>query len=286
MSIVRYVETIKTPDLDLLYTYLKQNHQLLKAEKRSENLYYFWETSTSRGVDVSVMVENLIEVRNTICSNFDDYNLTNLILKLLNELFQGTFYIESTEKKLNEFEGKQFTRIDNPYLTFEEIREIQLEEASYVQKLIESSDECITLYGPKRKIHLGKSWLSKLKDTTPFGLVKAIEKTIFKVNNTDSNYEYGNVIEIGKEGNKKTIKLISNQVDVIIDKYDYIGFQVEEGIPIVILNNDLNTILPKKWKILDEYTIIAPILEDAEFEKLVRLAAPFNKEEEAFGKLS
>jgi hypothetical protein len=47
-----------------------------------------------------------------------------------------------------------------------------------------------------------------------------------------------------------------------------------------ITNNNLNTILPKSWKRLDEYTIIASILREEDFSTLIVKAEPLNKEYE------
>lgn len=47
-----------------------------------------------------------------------------------------------------------------------------------------------------------------------------------------------------------------------------------------ITSNDLNTILPKSWKRLDEYTIIASILSEEDFAALIKRAEPLNKDHE------
>ncbi len=57
-----------------------------------------------------------------------------------------------------------------------------------------------------------------------------------------------------------------------IDKYDYILFPKNESEIIAITNDTLNTILPESWQRVDEYTIVAPILSEDEFEKLVAQA--------------
>ena len=42
--------------------------------------------------------------------------------------------------------------------------------------------------------------------------------------------------------------------------------------PIIITNDILNTILPDNWTLVDEYTIVAPITDQYQWEKLLKQA--------------
>ena len=46
--------------------------------------------------------------------------------------------------------------------------------------------------------------------------------------------------------------------------------------PIMITNQTLNTILPEKWKLYDEYTIAAPELSNEEWELLKDRASTYD----------
>ena len=87
-------------------------------------------------------------------------------------------------------------------------------------------------------------------------------------------------MESGDGDNKKILKLITNQVDCMIDKYDYILFGKNEEEIIAIDNDTLNTILPSSWQRVDEYTIVAPMLSENEFMELKERAEKLNQFEE------
>lgn len=284
MSILRYIKTEKEPDFELLTVYLQKCIPRILAEQRGENLYYFWEAvNSSRGVDLSLESENFLEVRNTACSNEHDYEITNYIQKLCVELFGGAYYEANPDYDEDDENSPEYSINENPFTPFEEGIEIMKSNAEFIVAFIKMEGETISIYGPKRKINFGPYWLSTLKDFSPFKLARAIEKTIYKVNNTKPEYEYGNVIQMGAGENEKTLKLLANKADCILDKYDYILFLGKDKEHIAITNDDLNQILPKAWKRLDEYTIIAPILPENEFEILVEKAALVNRINE-FGK--
>ena len=65
------------------------------------------------------------------------------------------------------------------------------------------------------------------------------------------------------------MKLLTNEVDYIIDKYDFILLQTTEEQPIMITNEILNSMLPSNWQLVDEFTIVAPITSQDEWNKLL-----------------
>lgn len=93
---------------------------------------------------------------------------------------------------------------------------------------------------------------------------------IIEVNYRIPDYDYGDIMKM-KKSKKDTmiLKLLTNRVNCIIDSYDFILLNTSKEEPIVITNDILNAILPSKWELIDEYTIVAPILEQREWVELL-----------------
>ena len=93
---------------------------------------------------------------------------------------------------------------------------------------------------------------------------------ILNVNYQIPDFGYGNIMEvINSNDEKKIMKLLTNEVDYIIDKYDFILLQTLEEQPIIITNAILNSILPSNWKLVDEFTVVAPITTQNDWKKLL-----------------
>ena len=97
------------------------------------------------------------------------------------------------------------------------------------------------------------------------------------VNYNWPDYDYGNVMEVGEGFETKIVKLLTNEANCIIDKYDYLLLTKSENELIALTNDDLNNILPESWQRVDEYTIVAPILADSAFLHLIAAAEQYNK---------
>jgi hypothetical protein len=280
MSIYHYIKTEIPFDFEKLHN-IFSNNSAISLEQRNENLCYFWQNNNStRGIDVS-FENGLIELRNTIMSNETDYQITKFLAHIICENFKGEIFVEFDDEDADsDDESLKLVSVGLSLYDENEIEKMQLYDVSNMRVIIEQTGSYISIFGPIRKVHFGKNFMSTYKDKTNEELKTIMHDLIKKVNYQIPNYEYGNIMETGEGDKKKILKLISNETDCIIDKYDYILFGKNEEEIIAIDNDTLNTILPTSWQRVDEYTIVAPIISENEFMELIEKADKLNQFEE------
>ena len=243
-----------------------ENTENIKFEQRGEKTYYYWINFKSiRGVDVSIE-DNFIEIRNTILSNQTDYSLTRILVENIIELTNGKLLDEEE----NEIEIKSLFKN-------EEIKKFELEDCKHILMFSEIHED-IAIFGPIRQIHFGNRIHEKLKKLNDEDLKCEMFKIALNVQYNIPNYEFGNIMEVGNnEDDKKKMKLLTGKYDCLIDKYDYILINQDDEKPIMITNAILNTILPNSWELVDEFTIIAPTLNETEWLKLVENSKKYDE---------
>ena len=226
-------------------------------ENRGEDVLYFWiEDKSTRGFDIT-FENGYIEVRNTILSNKSDYDLTNKIVTEILSLTDGII-IDEEEEPLTKF----------PIFDTDRISEMEIRDCELIQSLSEKNE--IAIYGPIRKVYFDKRMYEQLKNYKGKKLKDKMFDIILNVNYQTPDFGHGNIMRVGNsDDDKKIMKLLTNEVDYIIDKYDFILLQTTEEQPIIITNEILNSMLPSNWKLVDEFTIVAPITTQSEWNKLL-----------------
>ena len=69
MSILHYIEIETALDIDLLNEKITRLENAIFVQK-SEDLFYYWiDNKSTKGIDLTIENEGLIEVRNTTLSN-------------------------------------------------------------------------------------------------------------------------------------------------------------------------------------------------------------------------
>jgi hypothetical protein len=242
-------------------------------ENRGEDVLYFWiNEKSTRGFDIS-FEQGYIEVRNTILSNKHDYYLTNKIVSEILSLTDGVI-IDEDEEQVSIF----------PLFNNDKIDEMEIHDCKTIQ-LLSKEHKDIAIYGPIRIVHFGKRLHEQFEELKDEQLKDKMFDLILNVNYKLPNYEYGNIMQIGDtDEDRKTLKLLTNKTDYIIDKYDYILINKdgEEQPPIMITNEILNTMLPSNWTLVDEFTIVAPMTDENEWNKLLTTAEKYDLTEEFF----
>lgn len=271
MSIIHNIIPKNELDINTLANYLDNVLEDFAIEQRGETNFYMWiNHKSTRGVDLSFEENNILEIRNTILSNKHDYILTNKLIETIVHLTDGKI-LDEDDTKINAF----------PVFSEERIKTTEINDCKTILLLSKSEQE-IAIFGPIRKVHFGPKIYNKLKFSmeNEKEMVENVFKIILNVQYHIPNYEYGNILQTDNKNDEKPaiLKLLTNEVDCLIDKYDYIIFNKDNKI-IMITNNDLNSILPKQWNLVDEYTVIAPILPEKEWKTLVTNAEKIDKSE-------
>jgi hypothetical protein len=240
-------------------------------ENRGEDVLYFWiDGKSTRGFDIT-FEQGYIEVRNTILSNKHDYDFTNKVVVEILSLTDGIVINEDKEQISN------FPLFDN-----DRIAKMEIDDCKIIQ-LFSKEHEDVAIYGPIRIVHFGKRLHEQFKELNDEQLKDKMFDTILNVNYKLPNFEYGNIMQIGDtDEDKKTLKLLTNKTDYMIDKYDYILINKdgEEQPPIMITNAILNTMLPSNWTLVDEFTVVAPMTDKNEWNKLLTTAEKYDLTEE------
>ena len=258
MSIIHKIKTKRLLDFNRLNQAIEQTIENVVFEYRGENTFYYWiDQLSARGLDISIENKNLIEIRNTVISNSFDYILTNKIVELIISQIDGIIYDEDNDVVAITplFEGKT-------------IEEYELHDSEMIYAM--SSENDMSIYTPNRIVHFGKRLYKELSVLSKINRKNRMYEIIQNCQYNIPDYSYGDVIQVGSDEtkDKKTLKLLTNKVDCLIGKYDNIMLNRDGQNPIMISNQTLNTILPQKWTLYDEYTIAAPELSDEEWELL------------------
>ena len=258
--------------------HIGQLHQKLKPvenlviEPRGSNVYYYYiDQESTRGVDIT-LEDDTIEIRNTFLSNHADYRLTNTLAEHILELTQGSIYNEDDQ------------RITETPLIFNHVAHIHTINHTTTAKALCVAGEVFSIFGPKRKVHLDKSVFERFTDLDDeqkqsYQMMDLIKK----VNYGLPDYAYGDVLQATMDGEEKTMKVLTNSAHCIIDYYDYILLHRAEQNPIMITNQTLNQILPNEWELVDAHNIVAPIIPEASWLKLLEQAKPMDMWEEVMG---
>ena len=258
MSIIHNIKTKNLLDFNRLNQAIEQTIENVKFEYRGGNTFYYWlDKFSARGVDISIEKKNLIEIRNTVMSNRFDYILTNKIAELIISQLGGVIY-DGDKDIVDKF----------PLFDDITIEKNELNDSEIIYFLSNEND--MAIFTPQRTVHFGNRLNKELSTLSKANRKNKMFEIIQNCQYNIPEYSYGDVIQVGNDESedKKILKLLTNKVDCLIDKYDRIMLDRDGRNPIMITNQILNTILPEKWKLYDEYTIAAQELPNEDWELL------------------
>lgn len=264
MSVIHNIINKKPLDI-LILDKLVSTIEGAKFEDRGGGVFYFWiDGKSTRGLDITIE-QGYIEVRNTVLSNRHDYDLSNKIVAQILTLTDGIILDEDEEQISN-----------LPIFDNYKIAKLEINDSETIQVLSKEHED-IAIFGPIRKVHFGKRLYEQFKGLKGEQLKDKMFELILTVNYRIPNFEYGNIMQVGNsEEDKKIMKLLTNETDCIIDKYDYILLKSSEEQPIIITNEILNSMLPSNWQLVDEFTIVAPITDKGQWNRLLINAKKFD----------
>jgi len=227
----------------------------IQYEDRGNNIYYFWmEGKSTRGIDFSVEGDR-IELRMTNFSNEGDYFVTGVLAKLFQDVYKCKIVDEYGKRVKNELIYTSEQATQNIFADYDMIKSMHEIDGEGV----------ITLFCPHRRVHLGKTVFKKLAHLEAGKAIAELEKLIKDINYSYPEYSYGLMASWESDDGETTIErinILDNITHTMIDKYDYLMFDhpINQERQIVITNDQLNSILPAQWKLLDDYTVLAPPL--------------------------
>lgn len=273
MSIIHNIQYKRPLDIPKLYQFVS-TIDCACYEERGDDVYYFWvDGKSARGMNIS-LEEDLIEVRNPFLSNKHDYELTNQIVEEILSMTDGMIQNEADEKISG---SPLFEKIS--------ISKIEMHDFQIFKTLMKKGED-ITMVGPNRLVYFGKRLFKQFNELTEEQGKDKIFDTILHVNYKIPAFDYVGIMQFGNtDEDKKTMSLLTNTTDCIIGKYDYILIYLGGDVrpAIMITNEILNTMLPSNWTLVDEYTVVAPITNPYEWNKLIATAAKHDMTEKVFG---
>lgn len=269
---------------DLFHTI---HHEIptLKGEiKSDEGLYFYSEGTSIRGIDFW-KVDNGYEVKINGLSTKDDYKIAAIIIQYFRKMQEHGLFKDlkyTLDGEPYSFQKAWFRDIENDY-DFDE-------NAKIIKQISDLDDNIITIFGPTREAHIGPFTLSKVGAGKP-GWQKRLHAHLLKVMYQLPKNESDNVLAVKKENGEEIIlKLIAENVQYVLGKYDYIvfstGSELELENMIVVTHDILNENLHKTWERIDDYTIVARRLNKEEYSEYVSLLKEFDCKEEVFGKIN
>ena len=169
--------------------------------------------------------------------------------------------------------GRILNQEEEPVTNFpiwdnDKIADTEIHDCEIILSLSKEHD--VAIDGPIRKVHFGKRLHKNFAPLKGEQLRNKMFDLVLYVNYQIPNYEYCNLMLVGKpeEEHQKRMIVLSNDKDCIIDRYENIMLYTSDN-PIMITNEILNSMLPSNWKLVDEYTVVAPITSEKEWNKLL-----------------
>jgi hypothetical protein len=262
MSEVFTIKTNKKLELEDIFDKLAVNYKNLSAIEEDDNCVFFYLNGKSiRGVYIFSQKIGY-EIKCNVLSNNYDLMLANEIIKNINSIVDGTVYNEENEI----LDG-------NEYISVQNIENNFIRDLDTIFTYIKETGNTVEFPGTTRSFFIGKKLYSTYKDFNKNVLINVFQKTILNVLYGLPDYYVCSPMGADSKEEGKIIKLkcISSENDYIIQDYDFILISDEEEMSendlIMVSVDKIYKILPSKWQIVDECTIVAPKLTEIEWKQ-------------------
>lgn len=248
-------------------------------ENEEGGCIYIMRAST-RGIHVYKEKENIVVKINSLCNDYD-YYIAKAILKILVAVCK--------QDAIDEEEGA--INIDE-YFSEKNIAQMRLDDCKTVLVAIENVvKDKMEIPGVVRPVYFGKLFLGLFKQHPEMKekLVDTFDYVMQKVQWGLPDYNLPGKMMMRpkdyKEGEKYTkVRMMFSGQDYILTDYEYlmIGDTGVEGEIIFINNEDLCSIMPVepvRWEYADDFTVVAPALDEEGWKKFVEDARKLNHTE-------
>lgn len=248
--------------------------------EKKETACFYIEGQAARGIYVSHDDDCIVVEIQSLC-NYADYAIAKVILYLLK------IYID---ENVTDEEGKLLDPKD--YFTDEKIEELREEDAKrFLAELKTIEDDCLQIPGVIRSVYLGKKMTGELLqyENEPQTLVRAFNSIFYSVQYTLPDYRMPGAALIRPQNSEnekdfKQVRILLEGIPYILQDYDYLAINPGQNNDEIIFidNDDLKEIAAEVFPensdfgIVDDFTIVFPKLEGAEWKKFVTLAKEKN----------
>lgn len=268
------VITTKKIDWQEFLISLRSNDDDVLLINRHPTYYFYQNLLSARGVDVTE-VEYGLDIRTTTCSNDADYLLANRIASTLKDETGGAFFDEAHSEI---FTGNLFSKSDIAKYTYEDIETL---------KSVLSIPKSISLIGPNRPFHIDRIFRKKIMelDGDPHAMAFQFSKMMLQCQYPSDEFEeLSNLMQVsGKDDTKVLVQNYFNSKSMILENVDTVIFGLND-VALYIKPKHLVQFLPASWQLLDDFTIAARQLPEAEWEQYFESMRPFNGGVKTIGK--
>lgn len=235
---------------------------------RSPTFHIFENFYSTRGVDVTEESYGY-EIRITFLANSNDYLLCNQIVYILCDNLNGKLIDEKGNEK---YIGKLFYDLDISNNTNSDIETL-------FALLREGKN--IDIFGPVREFSFGKRTKQRVLalQGDKHAIAYKLSKMILACQYPPENFvPFSNLLKInGNSNNEYYVQVLNNTNDIVIEKVQeyVIILGLEDNL--ILNSEELISILPDDWELLDEYTILAKKISEEKWIKFIHNANQINK---------
>lgn len=263
----RYIRLIPKENYDPNFIIFQISSGTVYTKQRGENCFMIWNPDKSTtGFDL-YFHEDYMRLNIFFLSSIDDY-------KLVNKVIEKIKYIT----KCDILEDDNSPIIEYPVFNLKNLKSVEIEHALYLKSAISEGESAI-IEGPIRDVHFGKKQFQLMKDFEGEELRDYI-MGIIKVVQYDIPEDWDEPKLPSSEYDENTIrtKFLKNDSNIILRDFNYYYFDSTKKLETKVAVNHEGLIksMPDSWILFDEYQILAPQLNDSEWNAFINRASEFN----------
>lgn len=263
MSYTYKVTTNQRIGIADLISELRQKRIAAYAIDRSPTYQIFEDGCSTRGVEITEE-DYGYEIRITVLANSNDYLLCNEIAFILCNNLNGTLTDEEGNAK---FIGTLFYDLD--------ISERINSDIDTTFALLREGHD-IDIFGPIREFSFGEQTRKKALalQGDKHAIAYKLSKMILACQYPPENFiPFSNLIKVtDQEGEEYYVQVLTNSKDMVIEKVKQYAIASDADEKIFLTPEQLISILPDEWTLLDDSTILAKQLDEEKWKRFTENA--------------
>lgn len=260
MSHTYKITTSQRIDIKELIDKLRDKRIAAYAIDRHPTYQIFEDGFSTRGVDITEE-DNGYEIRMMVLANSHDYLLCNQIAFILCNNLNGTLTNEEGNEK---FIGTLFYDLDIS-------NKMQSDIETTFALLKEGHN--IDIFGPVREFSFGERTRRKALalQGDKHAIAYKLSKMILACQYPPENFiPFSNLLKVtGKDEEEYYVQVLTNSKDKVVEKVKEYAIISGNNEKIYLKPEELISILPEEWELIDEYTILASKLGEEKWDKFI-----------------